>query len=155
MGEEIVSLSTIAKRKTANIESKKHPGGKLYEFANRADFGPYEYAILMQRNEELGPLLAKAKAGKKITPAEERKVKKALDDMVKMILPDLEAAVIRDLKMQQKEMLILIWSASIAAEGASAEGEARNRPTTAGSSRASRSSTAATRRHGGTSRSGS
>lgn len=150
MSEEIMNLSTIVTRKTINIASKKHKTGKVYELANLADLGPYEHAIIYQRNEELEKL---AKAAKP-TQAQERQVKKMLDDTVSLIVRDLESAVLKELTSEQKQMVVFAWSAHLEAPGA-AEGKAPSRRTTGRSSRDSKSSTAATRKRGSTSRAGS
>lgn len=148
---EVLTLSTIVERDTINIVSKRHPRGKLYELANLADLGPYEYAIVTARNEELQPLLAR----KKLTPAQERMLTKALDDVVKLLLLNVEPSVLAALTIQQKEMIVFTWIGQVSKQGA-AEGNGRpSRRTTAGSSRASKSSTAATRKPGGTRQRGS
>lgn len=149
---EVLSLSTIVERKTINIESKRHPAGKLYELANLADIGPYEYAIIHQRAAEAEQL----RRVKKPTVAQKRRTKKLLDDTVKLVLHGIEPAVLAALSDQQKDMIVVTWSAHLQTQRA-AEGNAPAKPrrTTGASSRASRSSSAATRKGGSTSRRGS
>lgn len=156
MSDEILNLSTIVKRKTINIESKKHPTGKLYEVVNQADLGPYEYAIVLQRNEQVGPLLDKMRGGTRLSPAEQRKLKKALADTVSMIVVDLEPQVLAELTIQQQELIVIAWSAHIQAQmQETTPGNRQSRSTTAASRPGSKRSTAATRRGGSTSRTGS
>lgn len=147
MPEEILSLSTIAERQTVNIESKKFPAGKLYEFSNLADLGPFEYGIIVQRDAELAKLRSQKK---KLTPTQERLFQKILDDTVKLVVRDVEPFVLAALTPQQKELLVVTWSQLIL-QGA-AEGNARtsSRRTTGASSRGSKRSTAATRKRGST-----
>lgn len=144
MAEEILHLSTIVDRNTITIDSKQHPNGKTYELTGLADLGPYEYAIIFQRNEEL----ERIGALKKPTEAQERQVRKMLDDSVALVVRGIEPAVVKSLTAEQKQMVLLAWSSQL--ERGAAEGKAPSRRTTGASSRASRRSTAATRKRGST-----
>lgn len=143
MSEEILNLSTIVDRKKINIESRRHPKGKLYELASTADLGPYEHANLIRANAQVSPLLAKTS---KLTAAEERSVKSLLDSMSKLIVFDIEPTVLSALTIQQKSMIVLVWASTVGA----AEGNRKSRRTTAASSPGSKRSTAATRKRGST-----
>lgn len=145
MGTEILNLSTTVERATVNIESKKHPKGKLYEFANLADLGPYEHAVLAQRMVEVNEL----RKLKKMTAAQQRQIDALLDEMVSMICLKLEPVVLAALTDAQKQWILLTWSARLETPGA-AEGNRKSRRTTAASSRGSSRSTAATRKRGST-----
>lgn len=149
MGENILSMSTVVDRDTITLETKKHPAGEVYELVKLADLGPYEYAILANRNEEV----QKLKTVKKPTPAQKQRTKKLLNELVKMVCPAIEKAVLGELTDEQKQWILLTWSARLEAAGA-AEGNPTSRRTTAASPRGSRSSTAATRRRGSTRRAG-
>lgn len=149
MGKEILDLSTIVEHPTVNIASKRHPKGKLYELINLADLGPFEYATVLQRHAESRALAEKPK----LTAAERRQLEKARADTVKLLVPKLEPTVLAELTPQQQDMLVLAWSAHVQAQG-SAEGNARSRRTTDGSSRDSRPSTAGRPKAGSTPRTG-
>lgn len=149
MTEEIMNLSTIVERSVMTIKSKKHPKGKVYECANLADFGPFEYAQLAMKSGEVDKL----KAVKKPTAAQKRLAEKMLNDVVKMICPSVAPAVLAELTGQQKQMIVINWSLHVQSErDGAAEGNApKPRPrTTAGSSRVSKRSTAARRKRGST-----
>jgi hypothetical protein len=157
MSEEILNLSTIVERSTVNITAKRNakakPTEKLYELRNTADIGPYEYASILHGSQEVERL----RALKKLTAAQERQVKKLLDDTVKLVfMTPLEPYVLAALTEQQKEMIVFTWAAHVrgAAEG-NAEPNRRSRRTTAASSRGSKRSTAATQKRGSTSQRGS
>lgn len=147
MTEEILSLSTIVERARINITSKKYPKGKLYELVGLADLGPYEYAVILARQEETGALIG---SEEKLTAAQERKLEKALDDIVKLLLPGLEPVVLAALTTQQRTMIVMTWSAHVHAQAGAAEGNRPSRRTTAASSHGSKPSTAATRKRGST-----
>jgi hypothetical protein len=138
MAEEILNLSTVVERPTINVTSKKHKQGKLYELVNLADLGPFEHAAILQRQQELAPL----RKLKKLTEPQKRQVKKMLDDMVVLLCPTLEPMVLKELTDEQKEMIIVVWSAHVTVDTGAAEGNRQSRRTTAARSRGSRSSTA-------------
>lgn len=149
---EILDLSTIVKRATVNITSKRHPKGKQYELVNLADLGPYEYAVIVDRNGTV----EKLKKLKKLTAAQTRQIARILDEMALLVCPTLEPAVLAELTKEQKEMLVLAWSMHInSAEGDAAADPPVSRRTTGASSRGSKRSTAATRKRGSTARRGS
>lgn len=111
---EILSLSTVVKRDTISIKSKKHPNGKIYEIAAAADFGPLEYALLHQRQQEV----AKYERLKRLTKKQQARVEQILDEMIGMVVLELEPAVRRELTVKQKQTLIFAWIMnSRAAEG--------------------------------------
>jgi hypothetical protein len=122
---ELLTLSTIVKRETIFLASKKHPNGKTYEIAGAADFGPVQYAILQVRADEVSPLLTKAKLTKK----QESRVAQILDEMVKMIVRDLEPTVLRELTTEQKQMIVLAWTATINAGRAEGNAPKKSRST--------------------------
>lgn len=149
MAETILNLTTLADRPLVNIKSKKFPAGKPYELRNLADLGPAEYGVILHHDAEV----KKLRVLKKLTPAQDQQIVKYLDDIVKLIVLGIEPAVLAALTGEQKEMLVVTWTIQI--QGA-AEGNARPnrkaRRTTAPSYRASKSSTAATRKPGSTRR---
>lgn len=110
--ESLGSLSTIVRRKTFTIESKKHPKGKIYDVASSADFGPYEYALLVEKQNLARELQTK----KRLTAAQKARLDEALNDVVKMLLPTLEASVLAEMTEQQKTTLVLTWITSMTQE---------------------------------------
>lgn len=148
---ELLNLSTVVDRATINITSKKHPTGKQYELRNLADVGPYEYALFLHHSREVDEL----KKLKKLTPAQERSVKKLLDAIVSLVVFGLEPAVLKALTEQQKETIVVSWTALVSSQGAAEGNGQKGRRTTAGSSPGSRRSTAATQKRGSTARRGS
>lgn len=120
---ELLSLSTIVKRDTVTIQSKKHPAGKTYELRNGADFGPLQYALLVHRQEECLHLQAR----KRLTKKQQARVDAILDELVRMIVLDLEPVVVRELTTAQKENLLVAWTIQVnrGAAGGAAEGNAK------------------------------
>jgi hypothetical protein len=94
--------------------------------------------------------------GGKVTPKQEAELLRVLGELVKMLVPTITPAELRKLTRANREQIILVWIAT------NTEGDAANPPpatapprrTGAVSSRASRRSTAATRKRGSTSRTG-
>lgn len=146
MTESILNLSTIVDRPTITLASKKHPTGKLYECVGLADLGPYEHAIILDRDAKVRPLFAK----KRLTAAQKLQLEKALNDTVKLIVPSLEPATLKELTSAQKQNIVIAWSLHVSPRAA--EGNAQSRRTTAASSPGSKRSTAATRKRGSTRR---
>jgi hypothetical protein len=112
---ELLSLSTITKRDTITIASKKYPDGKVYEIKNKADFGPFEWALFVHRAEEAQTLLTKKRPTKK----DEQRADDIIGEFVKMIVHDLEPATFRELTKQHRQSIWFTWFMAItgAAEG--------------------------------------
>lgn len=150
MTEPLLKLSTIVQHETIELASRKHPNGKLYELINLADLGPYEYAVTLNREAEVQQLLKL----KKLTPAQENRLEAILDETMRMLIPKLEPAVLRELTSQQKQMITIAWVSKFTGQTQEDPQKPRRKPTTAASSRGSKSSTAATQKRGSTSRHG-
>lgn len=155
MKKPILSMSAIVDRETIELFSKKHPKGKLYELKSVWDLGPTEHATIIDRNNVCQELLQKTKR----TPAQERMLDKALGDVAAILVIGLEPAVLADLTISMRAAILFSWIAannkSTGEEGADPNPRSRSRRTGSGSSRGSKSSTAATRRAGSTVRRGS
>lgn len=149
MSEEILALSTVVERATVRISSKRHPAGKLYELLNVQDLGILEHAKVLAA----AAVVDRLKIKKRRTPKDERALRLALTESVKLVLPSIEPAVLRELNNAQLEMIVITWGTHGAKDGE--EGNPRRRRTGAASSRASSGSTAATPKRGSTRRSGS
>lgn len=145
---EVLDLSTIVEKRTIRIRTLAHPDGKLYELLNVDDLGVYDLELL-GRHEKL---LSELAAVKKPTPAQERALDRALDEMIKLAVPDLEPRVLRELSQSKKAMILKSWAP--AQEGGD-PGNAASAPTGGARSRDSKPSTAATPRRGSGSRTGS
>lgn len=143
--EPLLKLSTIVKHETIEIESKRHPKGKLYELINLADLGPFEHAQMLMRDAEVREL----NALKKPTPAQKKRIDDLSDETMKMLIPSIEPSVLRELTTQQKQSIAFAWVAKIT-ESAPEGPQKPRRRTTAARSRGSRSSTAATPSGGST-----
>lgn len=150
MSKNLLSLATVVDRDTIKIDEKD------YEVLSYADFGPLEWAMIVRRDTEARELAAKKRPTKK----QKDRVAALLRETVRQIVPSLEPRVMRGMTDQQLEMIVFAWSNRVAEQAHEAEGKrnpprAGNRPTGSKSSRASKPSTAATRRPGGTRRTGS
>jgi len=146
---ELLDLSTVVERDTVRITSKKHPAGKVYDLVNQDELGPYEYEIISSRHAKTAKL---ANLTRKMTVVEKRELSKALGDIIKLLVPDLEPAVLSEMEDTQRARIVTAW----AMKSGAAEGEAQaGKSTTANSSRASKPSTAVTKGSGSTSQRGS
>lgn len=148
MTAEALDLSTIVERSTVRIRSKLHPDGKLYEILTQNDLSLYDTAVLEARGDVLSDLDLAVKP----TAAQARAHTKALRDMTRMIVPSLEENVLAGLADLQMLSIFGVFSAAV---GEGESGNALSGQTSAASSRASNGSTAASRKRGSTSRSGS
>lgn len=149
MPNEILDLSTIVEHVTVRISSKKFPGGKLYELANVDDLGPIQHQRLAVAHQDAMVLLGSAK---ELTPPQERALDKALGDVVKILLPKIEPAVLKETTMAHRVRILQAWIGRNESEAAP---NPSTRRTGAASSRASKRSSAATRKRGSTARRGS
>jgi len=145
---EILDLSKAAHHDTIAL-----PGGSSREVINQTDLGAYEFGRLAALQAET-VRLDKAVRGGKVSAKQEAELLRVLGDTVKLLIPTITPAELRKLTRANREQIILVWIANNQPEGDAANPPNRAaRRTGAGSSRASRSSTAATRKHGSTSRS--
>ena len=103
--ESIGSLSTIVQRKTFTITSKKHPRGHIYDVADPSDFGPVEYAVLVEKQQLAQELQKKSR----LTTREKTRMREALDDVVRMLMPKIEPEVLAEMNEQQKTNFVLTW----------------------------------------------
>lgn len=144
---ELLNIRDVVERDTIGIF------GKAYEILGVEDLGPYEHAIV-NRGHELSARLAKVK---KPTAAQERQIDKALGDVIRVIIPSLTAPVLKRLERAQRANIVFAWigRAMQLAEESKTATNPPTRRTGAASSRASKPSTAATRKPGSTRRRGS
>lgn len=149
MADEILALSTIVERATVNISSKAHKTGKLYELLNVQDLGILEHATVLAN----AAVIDRLKQKKRRIPKDERELRRALTESVKLVLPSIETAVLRELNNAQLEMIIVSWGTHNHDGAATPGNPQRRRRTGTGSSRAFNRSTAATRKPGSASRS--
>ena len=147
MGEEILDLSKITDHDTIRM-----PDGKQHELINRTDLGIFEYHKLTSMQAEATKLTAAAAKGP-LTPPQARKLMKVLGDLVKLLVPTINSAMLGKLERPAREQIILVWL-SRNFEPEELSGEVPSRRTTAASSPGSKRSTAATRKRGSTRRSG-
>lgn len=149
---ELLDLATVVERDTVRIRTKKNPEGKLYDLLNLEELGPFEHQVLLSRHAKWSALAERT--DRKLTAVQQREIHKALGDILKLLLPEIEPAVLAETETPQRIRIVEAW-ATKNSTGA-AEGEAQeSQPITAGSSRGSRPSTAATRKRGSTPRRGS
>ena len=152
---ELLDLSTIVEKANVRIRSLKHPAGKLYELVNLDDLGVYEHQTIVTLHAKAATLLQSAGS---LTDPQSRELAKSLGDIVRILLPGLEPAVIAELSNAKRSQIIAVWAArnepadGDGADGVSGsgEGKARGRRTTGGSSRSSKGSTVASRKAGST-----
>lgn len=151
---ELLDLATVVDRDTVRIRTKKNPDGTVYDLIERDELGPYELQLIYNRYEKWQRLLLLS--DRKLSPAEKREVSKALGDILKLLIPELESPTLAEMELVQRARIVAKWSEKYQDQGA-AEGEAPTSPppTTAGSSHGSRRSTGATPKRGSTPRSGS
>lgn len=107
--ESLGSLSTIVQRKTYTIASKatkkQYPNGKIYDVASPADFGPVEYAVLVEKQQ----IARELQARKRLTVAQKKRAQDALDDVVRLLIPKIESAVLAEMTEAQKANFVLTW----------------------------------------------
>jgi hypothetical protein len=151
---ELVDVATVVERDTVRIRTKKNPDGRLYTILNLSDLGPYEHWLISNRNERAEKLSVTTRP---LTPQEKREVRKALGDILSIIVPSIEPATLNEMENITRAQIVLAWVSKVNGAGA-VVGDTGNPPkpqTGAASSRASRRSTAATRMGGSTRRRGS
>jgi hypothetical protein len=143
---ELLDLTNAAHHDTITL-----PGGTVREVINQTDLGAYEFGRLHALQAETTRLDA-AVRGKKATAKQEAELLRVLGDTVKLLIPTVTPAELRKLTRANREQIILVWIANNQVEGDAANPPNRKARRTGGrSSRASRSSTAATRKRGSTS----
>jgi len=147
---ELLKLSTIVERQFVTIVTKKHPKGKAYDLVNLDDLGPFEHQTIVTLHGKAAELLQTTSA---LTEPQANTLRKALGDIVKLLMPSIEPAVLASLSDAKRSQIVQVWAARNTAAEAEA-GNARSRRTTGGSSRNSKGSTAASRKRGSTSRRG-
>jgi hypothetical protein len=158
VSKEILDLATVVDRDTVRIRTKKNPAGKVYELLNMEELSAFDFAILSDRHKRTRGLVGRT--DRKMTPAEKRTVTKALKDILAQIVVGIEPAVINEIEMSVASQIVAAWAlkyqdteddhATDGDDTGAAEGDSPRRSTTAGSSRSSKSSTAATQRTGST-----
>jgi hypothetical protein len=154
VSKELLDLATVVDRDTVRIRTKKNAEGKVYELLNMEELSAFEFAILSDRHKRTRALVGRT--DRKMTSAEKRTVTKALKDILMQIVVGIEPAVLRELDMAQASRIVTAWALKYQPEpddadvddSGAAEGDSRRRSTTAGSSRSSKASTAATQRTG-------
>jgi hypothetical protein len=145
---EILDLSTVVERDTVRIRTKKNKPGKLYDLVNLDELGPFEHQTIIAKHAKVAKF---ASLSRKLTAAEKGQLNKALGDILKLLVLDLEPAVLAEMEDTQRARIVTTW----ALKHGAAEGEEPAGPsTTGGSARASKRSTAATRKRGSTRRAG-
>lgn len=153
---ELLDLSKVVEIDTVRLKSKKHPDGKPYDLINRADLGIFEYHKLQAMQTKAATLTAAISKGP-LSAKQKAELMKTLGGLVKLLIPSIEPATLGTLTRPEREQIILTWLGRhfTQDELGGTEGEAQRRTTGAGSSRASRRSTAATQKRGSTARRGS
>lgn len=150
--EFLLDLSTVVKRDRINLRSTRHPDGKAYELINADEFGTYEWESFQAHCAVISQYV---NTKKKLTSAQEKQLRKALGDVLRMIIVGLESSALAEIEDIQRGKILGAWADKNLPQMGAAEGEADPSPsTTAGSSRGSRRSTAAARKAGSISRRG-
>jgi hypothetical protein len=147
--ELLLDISTVVERDAINIRSKRHPDGKVYTLVNLDEFGAFEFETIVSLDKKAGKL---KQLKRKPTAAEERTVRWALGEILKLIVIDLEPAVLAEIEDIQRAKIVGAWTDKITSGATEGEAPAAPGSTTAASSRASKRSTAATRKGGSTRR---
>jgi hypothetical protein len=145
---ELLDLSKAAHHDTITL-----PGGAIRDVINNTDLGAYEFGLLNALQAEAATLDAAVRTTK-VTPAKEKQLLHVLGELVKLLVPTITPAELKKLSRANREQIILVWIGHNSSEGDAADPPVTARRTGAASSRASRRSTAATRKRGSTSRSG-
>lgn len=144
---ELLDLSKAAHHDTITL-----PGGTVREVINQTDLGVWEFARLHALQAEAGRLDGAVRGKKvKVTPKQTAELLRVLGEIVKILIPTITAAELKKLSRANREQIVLVWILNNS-EGEDANPPVPAAPTGAGSSRASKRSSGATRSSGGTSR---
>jgi hypothetical protein len=138
----LIDITSVVERDTFSVD------GKVYELRGMEELGPLHYERLVKLSEKHTKF---EKLKRDLTASEKAQVSKALGEILKMIAVDLDQRSLAKIEPIQRAKVVNAWVDGYLEAGA-AEGEAPAAPTTGGSSRASKRSTAATRKAGSTSR---
>lgn len=130
MGTELLSLSTLVEREHIKIESKLHPEGRLYELRNPDELGAVEYQTILSRQKQVDRLQAKDVT--KLTAAETGQLIERLDELVTIVLPELEPAVLAELTDSQKAAVVDTWARMVETDGDGGAGNPPAAPPTGG-----------------------
>lgn len=146
-----LDLSKVAERDTIKL-----PGGKVRQVIRHTDLGVYELAYLNLLQQKVGKADRELRGSKTVTPAKEKKVLDLLGDVLKILIPGITPGELGQLSRGNREQIVWWWIAQNSDEPQGEKsGEARRpRRNGAGSSRASKRSTGATRSSGSTTRRG-
>lgn len=150
MSDEVLDLSTLVERRTVRITSKLHRAGKLYELLGEQELSAWDGASLQARLVALSGF----DLAKEPSPAQRRAYTKALRDLVAIVAPTIEPKVLEELRDAQLLAIFGVYTGGLG-EAVGESGNAPSARTTGASSRGSNGSTAATRKAGSASRSGS
>lgn len=126
MGKEILTLVQLVDRPTINIF------GKVYELRSTADMGPIEQARLYVLQLEVNELASL----KKHTPAQIRQADRALDEMVRLVVLDVDNRLLsrtpasgepskKALTNAQRQTIVFAWSAEMTKAAGAAEGNVK------------------------------
>lgn len=119
---ELLDLSTVVDRDTVRIRTKKNPDGNVYELLNLEELGAFEHAVVSKCHQKASSLVGRA--DRKLTPAEQRTVTKALKDILALIVKDLEPHVLAELDQTQASKIVAAWAMKYSdGDAESAEGE--------------------------------
>lgn len=143
---ELLDLSKAAHHDTITM-----PGGQIRDVINSTDLGAYEFGRLHALQLEAARIGETVRNGK-LTPKNEKALMKVLGDLVKMLVPTVTPSELGQLTRANREQIILVWIANQAGDNTANPPVTPTRRTGAGSSRASKRSTAATPKRGSTSR---
>ena len=147
MSKHLLDISTVVDRDTIGISTKKHPEPKIYEVLALDELGAYEHARISQLHKKTRGLIGRT--DRKMTPTESRIVTKSLKGILSLIIVDLEPQVLAEIDQTQAAKIVAALAMKYTEDDGAAEGEDSASPsTTAGSSRDSKRSTAATQRTG-------
>lgn len=91
----ILELDALTNREHVLIRSELHPDGRLYEMLNVDELGVLAHQRIGQSYQTV--LTLQEKSPDTLSPNEAKQLKKALDDAVTIILPDLEKEVLQAL----------------------------------------------------------
>jgi predicted GTPase len=109
--KELLDLSTVVARDTIRITSKLHKDGKSYEVAHPDDFSIYQLEKIGQL-QVVSQTLQTAASKRKLKPAEERQMAKALHDTVALIVPAMEPTVLKALTDTMCLRIIGVWQSN-------------------------------------------
>lgn len=101
----LLSLDTFVERDRIKITSKLHPEGRLYELVNPDELSVVDHARIRSRHNRTVDLRG-------VTELDEQQAQDltdALDDLVTIVMPAVEAEVLADLSDGKKAQVLDVW----------------------------------------------